>query len=493
MKLFNSKTIERALFEDGNIAVFERKYEHFFRGDIFVSSDKPFYLSNGERVKGFKPGKKRKIPRKLLGTSNSYLWSYCFENGDGMGYDLDYIRRTSDTMFPIRKVLGESRLKSKLYLPVTLRDEGDENYEILYKNDGLSIQRNSATEDVYVFSKNKFSVSTEDKKNKSRQVIVTKEGGIKKDWQIGPVPQYEYSCLSDPSVLLKIGKDRGVEEITPPEYYEATGRNPREFKMGRGIGEYIKESLKTSPVARTMLYSSVIGAAGLGFLYKSTNFLEYLGFLEGINLINYIASPYLMKKIFRVKWVDDLKGIKAAAKKIDVKLRKVGISEWDKSNAFAYSYPFVGGNVVLTKRILERLTDEEVMAVAGHEFGHIKRNDTTKLYLLSSLLLPLSGAMTWTVWKSFGWEQYLSLVLGLTAVENGISYLQKKFEYNADKFAAKHFGESAFISALSKIIPKRLRNTSSSSHPSLYERTIALESEHEGKDDQPVGINDLLR
>lgn len=279
--------------------------------------------------------------------------------------------------------------------------------------------------------------------------------------------------------MLKIDEDWRIEEIRPVEYYEATGRNPQEFKRRGGIKEYIKESLKTDPVSRIMTYSSVVGAASLGFLYNAKSFWQYLGFLEGMSFINYIVSPYLIRKAYRVEWVDDLKDMKNAAKKLDVNLKKIGVSEWEKSNAFAYSYPILGGNVVFTKRILEKLTDEELMAVAGHEFNHIKRNDTTKLYLLSSLLLPLSGAATWTLWKDFSWLQNMSLIVGLSLFENGISRLRKKFEYDADKFAAKHFGKDAIIGALEKITPRRFKNVSSSSHPSVVQRAIALEDEPE--------------
>lgn len=209
MKLFDRGAIEETLFEDSNIRIFEKREGGGRK--TYIYSNHPFYLSSREsngKIKKFEQKKKNNLDDgtwwrtwRDLESPEFYLWSYCFESGDGTGYDLYNMR-------------SDSVAKSKKYLPVNLKNEEDKNYKILYRNDTLSIQKNRLTKDVHIFSKNKFSISTWNEINESLPLVVPEEGNVKKCGQIGAVPTYkENYYLSDPAFCSKSMKTGELKKL----------------------------------------------------------------------------------------------------------------------------------------------------------------------------------------------------------------------------------------------------------------------------------------
>ena len=103
--------------------------------------------------------------------------------------------------------------------------------------------------------------------------------------------------------------------------------------------------------------------------------------------------------------------------------------------------------IVLTDALLENLTEPEVEAVAAHEVAHVRKHHMLWLAaaVLGSALLVGEGAALgfmragWsddaTAWSSAG--------VSLVAVVLVLGIVSRRFEWQADAFAARHLSESA--------------------------------------------------
>lgn len=109
------------------------------------------------------------------------------------------------------------------------------------------------------------------------------------------------------------------------------------------------------------------------------------------NLIQWLFAPQLINAMYRVKEVKQEDSPELYAKvehlavKSGIKKPKLGIANIPIPNAFAYGSPISGNYVAVTKGLLDTLEEEEVEAVVGHEFGHLKHRDVQIMMLVSFL------------------------------------------------------------------------------------------------------------
>jgi STE24 endopeptidase len=157
--------------------------------------------------------------------------------------------------------------------------------------------------------------------------------------------------------------------------------------------------------------------------------------------------------------------------------------------------------IVLFDTLIEQLDEPELAAVLAHEIGHYKKGHIPKMLAWSAVsLLAAFGALAWLTgqeWflRSFGFEAgnlapaflLFGLLSGtLTFWFTPLANLwSRRFEYQADAFAAKAIGEGrSLIGALRKLNEKNLSNLTPHplysgfyySHPALVERERALAS-----------------
>lgn len=101
--------------------------------------------------------------------------------------------------------------------------------------------------------------------------------------------------------------------------------------------------------------------------------------------------------------------------------------------------------IVLSDALLDRLTESQVEAVAAHELAHIKRHHMPWLAaaMIAIVLLigtPAGWLVEWTIGPDGpdGWIGSLAIGLTLAVALVGFGFVSRRFEWQADAFAAQH-------------------------------------------------------
>jgi heat shock protein HtpX len=104
----------------------------------------------------------------------------------------------------------------------------------------------------------------------------------------------------------------------------------------------------------------------------------------------------------RVRWVSEKeepelhRTVAELAEQANIPKPKVGISQLNIPNAFAFGRTRRDGRVCVTQGILRLLNRDELKAVLGHELSHIKHRDMVIITLIS--VIPL--VMYWIAWST---------------------------------------------------------------------------------------------
>jgi heat shock protein HtpX len=107
----------------------------------------------------------------------------------------------------------------------------------------------------------------------------------------------------------------------------------------------------------------------------------------------YLLGPKIVESTMRVHYVSPQEApnlhamVEELAMNAGIPKPKVGISEVNVPNAFAFGKTKGDGRVCVTRGILNLLDEEEMKAVLGHEISHIRHNDMAVMTLIS--VVPL--------------------------------------------------------------------------------------------------------
>ena len=195
--------------------------------------------------------------------------------------------------------------------------------------------------------------------------------------------------------------------------------------------------------------------------------------------------------------------IEKFASKAGFKLSNIYVIDSSKRSTKANAYFSGLGNkkrIVLFDTLLNKLTTEEIVAVLAHEIGHYKHRHTLYQFLISLPVNLLLFFLLGYILKSDIFAQVLgvasasfhinvivfsllyaplSLLLGIFS-----NILSRKFEFQADAFAAQ-YGYATFLqsglkklseTSLSNLMPHPLYVFFHYSHPTLYQRLTKLVS-----------------
>jgi len=139
-----------------------------------------------------------------------------------------------------------------------------------------------------------------------------------------------------------------------------------------------------------ILYGVIVGIgtwmdAGSAMIYIILAFV-FLG-------LQYLIGPAIVGWTMRVKWVTEKEEpelhnmVAKLASAAGIPKPKVGISQLNMPNAFAFGRTRGDGRVCVTRGILKLLSRDELNAVLGHEISHIKHRDMAIITLLSAIPL----------------------------------------------------------------------------------------------------------
>lgn len=189
--------------------------------------------------------------------------------------------------------------------------------------------------------------------------------------------------------------------------------------------------------------------------------------------------------------------IEAYAKNVGFKLDNIFVIDGSKRSTKANAY-FSGfgkeKRITLFDTLINDLEDEEIVAVLAHEVGHYKR----KHILVNLTVSILTTGFTLWLLSLFVGSPTLSAALGVDSpsfhiglIAFGILYspiseitglimnlLSRKFEYQADDYAAKTYAPKPLISGLKKLSKNSFSNLTPHkayvfmhySHPTLLQR-----------------------
>jgi STE24 endopeptidase len=194
--------------------------------------------------------------------------------------------------------------------------------------------------------------------------------------------------------------------------------------------------------------------------------------------------------------------IEAFAEKCGFRLKNIYVIDGSKRSTKANAYFSGFGSkkrIVLYDTLIKEMSDEEIVAVLGHEIGHYKKKHVVRR-LISSVLL--TGLMLFLfslvvdspmLSRAMGSEtpsfhlglivfgilySPLSLLIGLVS-----NYISRKNEFEADRFVYDNYKPAELARALKKLAVKNLSNMIPHpayvffhySHPPLLARLARLE------------------
>ena len=283
-----------------------------------------------------------------------------------------------------------------------------------------------------------------------------------------------------------------------------------------GFNKTILQTFITDQIKNFMVGITIFGAliAAIQSLYVAfMNQLWIFILLAWMFLaVVMILMALLNTKVF-VKIFNKLSPLEEGElkEKIDALGVKLGfevdkISVMDASKRSSKLNAFFSGlgktrDVVLFDTLLEKMTDDQVLAVLAHELGHATYKDTTKMVFQNILTFGIYATVIGFIlqyeqlYTAFGLSDIffgfgmvlfvilvepLSLLFGL--VTNGWS---RKIEFRADRFAKKHVGEKEMIGALEVLAKENFSNLNPHplyvyiyyNHPTIAERIDGLHKE----------------
>ena len=169
------------------------------------------------------------------------------------------------------------------------------------------------------------------------------------------------------------------------------------------------------------LFSLIGFALGLREIY----FYVFMLLLAGILVfIQYLIGPKIVEISMMVRYVSEKeypelhRMVEELSREAGIPKPRVGVSDLNIPNAFAFGRTKRDARVCVTKGLLNLLNEKELRAVLGHEISHIKHKDVFVITMLS--VIP---TICYMIYVSFFWSSIYSrrrdsgalALIGLTA------------------------------------------------------------------------------
>lgn len=174
-----------------------------------------------------------------------------------------------------------------------------------------------------------------------------------------------------------------------------------------------------------------------------------LVFALAITGLQYAIGPLIIQWIFRIEWCAPeavAPGFAAwltetcAARGIPVP--RVGVIPDGRPNAFTFGHTPGNARLVVTRGLVDVLSEEELHAVAAHELGHIRNWDFVVMTVASAVPLMLYMLYTFTRKRDsrdsgYVWIVGIAAYVAYIASQYIVLILSRVREYFADDFSAQ--------------------------------------------------------
>ncbi|MDO8491763.1 MAG: zinc metalloprotease HtpX [Dehalococcoidia bacterium] len=150
-----------------------------------------------------------------------------------------------------------------------------------------------------------------------------------------------------------------------------------------------------------ILYLAVLA---IGELLGVGSFVLYAAMAVGMVLLQYLIGPSMVSWMMKIKYVSEQEQpalhqmVAELARDAGIPKPKVGISDMDVPNAFAFGRTQGDARICVTKGIMNILNKDELRAVLGHEVSHIKNHDMAFITILSILPMILYYVAMSLIW-----------------------------------------------------------------------------------------------
>jgi len=268
---------------------------------------------------------------------------------------------------------------------------------------------------------------------------------------------------------------------------------------------FVKDALKS--LILTLIFGFAVASAlvfcvnSLGTHWWVWGFLLSFGIVLLINLIYPTVIAPLFNKMQPLEHGELKERIEGLLQRCGFK--SSGVFTIDASKRDKRLNAYFGGfgatkKVVLFDTLIEKLSEDEILAVLGHELGHFKHGDVLKNLALSFVLLGatfavfgnLPGGVFGALGLSEGGGATLVFMILFAPIlhaffEPVISKLSRMHEFSADQHGASMQDKKSMIGALKKLgsenkafpLAHKIYAAVYHSHPSLYERIRELDED----------------
>lgn len=277
-----------------------------------------------------------------------------------------------------------------------------------------------------------------------------------------------------------------------------------------------KSSIKLwlGDLIKSLVLSTIVGGGLLAMLFVIYEelqddfwwvaWLAFIGFSLFMNLFYSKLIVPIFNKQSPLESGKLREQINAYAEQVGFKLKNIFVIDGSKRSTKANAYFSGFGSqkrITLYDTLIEKLEEEEIVSVLAHEVGHYKK----KHIIYNLLISVITTGFTLYIFGLLVDNPLLSMALGveqpsfhigLTAFAILFSpiselvgffsgYLSRKFEFQADQYAAKTYKADKLIAALKKLSKDSLSNLTphpfyvfvNYSHPTLAHRIKALQTQ----------------
>jgi len=204
-------------------------------------------------------------------------------------------------------------------------------------------------------------------------------------------------------------------------------------------------------------------------------------FLTFIPTYEYFVSPYVLIRNSKLKEIEKHSFDFEVPKNI-----KIYLSDQEFANAYALGSLPNSKTIILSNDVYNHMSKSELGGIIAHEIGHLHKNHAFKLFLSTLLAFFIGYASTFYFYPIIDNSGYnIHILRGIHgAFFYGLplwlipSLFQRKFEFEADKYAALYSNKNSIIEGLKKLDELSLGKvtTGGLTHPGLKQRIAYIKA-----------------